>query len=211
MADAIIFDCDGVLINSEVICQRVELAALAEIGVAYQHDVYIERYLSDYHTRFGCEVPDDFPAVLLERIRKEAVQHLKPIPGVHQAIASFGVPVAVASGSSNAWLEKTLQQVGLFQLFAPHIYSAKQMPRGKPAPDIYLHACNQLGVSPNRCVAVEDSLMGVMSGVSAGMSVIGFVGGGHCSASQAARLKAAGAAHVIDHMDQLSSAVESFS
>jgi beta-phosphoglucomutase-like phosphatase (HAD superfamily) len=96
-----------------------------------------------------------------------------------------------------------LHKVGLLEAFAPHIYSAQIVPRGKPAPDIYLHAAHAIDVAPAHCIAVEDSVNGTVSARAAGMTVIGFTGGGHCPPSQAARLREAGAAHVATTMDEL--------
>jgi len=215
MMDAVIFDCDGVLIDSEIIIQRVSLAYLTDLGLRYDPEDFAARFLgvtwadffagldADHHDQFGRPLPADFGATLNGRARAEIDTHLNAMHGIHDVVADLRLPKAVASGSSPETLERCLRKVALFDHFAPHIYSAQIMPRGKPAPDVYLHAARQIDVAPTRCVAVEDSVNGTASAVAAGMRVIGFTGGGHCPPTQAARLRAAGAVDVAATMDEL--------
>jgi HAD superfamily hydrolase (TIGR01509 family) len=221
MMDAVIFDCDGVLVDSETICLRVELECLAEIGLTYDRDLYADRFLGtnttdffrllndDHHRHFGRALPDGLAEDMHRRIVTAMAAEVAAIHGVHDTIAALKVPKAVASGSSAESLQLKLRKVALFDAFAPHIYSAQIVPRGKPAPDIYLHAAAQIGVAPARCVAVEDSVNGTTSALAAGMRVIGFTGGGHCSPTQTARLHAAGASHVATNMSELSALLQS--
>jgi len=213
--DAVIFDCDGVLIDSEVIGQRIELACLAEVGLVYDSRDYAERYMGtvssdyyagldrDYQARFGRQLPETFADDLHERIWAALDAELTVIAGVPDMVAAVSLPKAIASGSSVNGLSRKLRHVGLFDVFAPHIYSSELVARGKPAPDVFLHAAAQLGIAPEHCLAVEDSLNGVKAARAAGMRVIGFTGGGHCTPGHGTRLQAAGAAHVVEHMDQL--------
>jgi len=215
MADAVIFDCDGVLINSEVICQRVELQCLADIGLIYEREAYAALYMGttspdyyrglndDHQRRFGRPLPDGFAEQLSKRVWAEVENGVAAIEGVHHVVRDLKVRKAVASGSSSAGLGKKLRKVGLFDAFSPHIYSAQIVARGKPAPDIFLHAAQQVGADPARCIAVEDSVNGVLSARAADMRVIGFTGGGHCTPGHGERLRAAGAEGVVEHMDQL--------
>jgi beta-phosphoglucomutase-like phosphatase (HAD superfamily) len=126
MADAVIFDYSGILVDSEVISKLVELNALAEISVTYKRDIYVDRYMGNYYGRFGCKGPGDFPALPLERFREEAERDLNAISGIVQAVTALKVSKAVPSASSDTWLEKALHQVGLIKSFSPHIYSAKR-------------------------------------------------------------------------------------
>ena len=215
MPAAVIFDCDGVLVDSEIIGQRVELACLAEIGLVYEPDDYAARYLGrgggeyhaalseDHQRRLGRPLPGDFLDTLYKRLWAAIDADLTAIDGVHGAVADLKNPKAVASGSAAASLEKKLRKVALFETFAPHIYSSQLVARGKPAPDIFLHAAQKLAVDPVHCIAVEDSANGVRAARAAGMRVIGFTGGGHCGTGHGAGLQAAGAEHVVEHMDQL--------
>ena len=204
---AVVFDCDGVLVNSEEICLDVELECLAEIGLTFQRHEYVSRFMgmtsadfyaaldNDLRTLYGRTLPETFPDVETS---------LACIPGAPETVRALrDLPKAVASGSNPDRLKIKLRQVGLFDDFAPHIYSAQEMPRGKPAPDVYLHAAKQLGVDPAACIAVEDSVNGVTSALTAGMVVIGFTGGGHCPPNQAEALRGAGASQIATHMDQL--------
>ncbi len=217
--DAVIFDCDGVLIDSETIGQHVELECLAEIGLIYDRAEYADRYMGtvsgdffggldrDHRARFGTPLPYDFADLLHARTWAALDADLVAIAGVERALAGMTAAKAIASGSTIAGLDKKLRKVGLFDTFAPHIYSSELVARGKPAPDVFLHAAKQLGVPGDRCIAVEDSVNGTLAARAAGMRVIGFVGGGHCTPGHGARLSAAGAEVVIEHMNALLAAL----
>jgi HAD superfamily hydrolase (TIGR01509 family) len=213
--DAVIFDCDGVLVDSEVIALRVELAALAEIGLHYERHAFAERFLGqtnatfhaglndDHQQQFGKPLPENFGDQLAARIWAEMAGNTDAVAGVHDVVKGITVAKAVASSSSAFRLEHKLRHAGLFDVFAPHVYSGELVPRGKPWPDLYLHTAAQLKVDPAACVAVEDSVNGVRSAVAAGMITIGFIGGGHCSPNLAALLRNAGAVHVANDMPHL--------
>jgi len=217
--DAVIFDCDGVLVDSETIGQRIELAYLAEIGLPFEPDAYAERYTGragaefhatldeDHRRRLGRPLPEDFIENLHKRVWAEMDDSLTAIAGVHAAVDALTVPKAVASGSNIVSLEKKLRMVALFDSFAPHVYSSQLVARGKPSPDVFLHAARKLNIAPTRCVAVEDSVNGVLAARAAGMRVVGFCGGGHCARGHGERLSAAGAHDVVEHMDHLLAAL----
>ena len=118
-------------------------------------------------------------------------------PGIDAALSAIKSPVCVASSSAPDRLRYTLSLVGLFTRFDPHIFSATQVQREKPAPDLFLFAAGQMEVEPSTCLIVEDSVAGVMAAVRAGMRVIGFAGGSHCGLGHAERLRQAGADQVI--------------
>ena len=210
--EAVIFDCDGVLVDSEVIAVRVELACLAEIGLHYDPHDFAERFLGqthtafhveleqDHHKQFGRPLPTGFPQAMSDKVWAEMSVDVVAVDGVTETVKALSGAKAVASSSGLAHLQHKLRHVGLFDAFAPHIYSGEGVARGKPFPDIYLHAAAQLGIDPARCLAVEDSVNGVKSAVAAGMTAVGFIGGGHCSPNLAARLKDAGASQVISSM-----------
>ena len=125
------------------------------------------------------------------------------IPSIVEVLDSLICKICVASSGRPERLKHALSLVGLYDRFHPHIFSAVEVARGKPAPDLFLHAAARMGTAPERCVVVEDSVPGVIAGVAAGMSVIGFVGASHCRPDEAARLAAHGAAPVIDNMTKL--------
>lgn len=206
----VIFDCDGVLIDSELLSVRADLACLAEAGITLSEDEILERYtgistagmLADLEARHGRKLAD-FPRRHQQRLEVLFEAELRAIPGVTGALDRLHCPVCVASSGSPQRLRHALSLVGLFDRFHPHIFSASEVERGKPAPDLFLHAARRMGVPPQRVAVVEDSLPGVAAAVAAGMRVIGFAGGSHCRPGHARRLAAAGAVPVIDRMGQL--------
>src|ERR1700730_10554916 len=119
-------------------------------------------------------------------------QHLQMIPGISQALDAIACRICVASSGAKGRIRSTLKKAGLFERFHPHIFSASVVARGKPFPDLFLHAAAQMRVDPRRCVVVEDSMPGVTAAVAANMRVIGFAGGSHCRAGHSSRLHAAG-------------------
>ena len=215
----VIFDCDGVLVNSEEIYQRVEKQCLDEIGLKFDRAAYDDRFLGvtgetyfaglndDHVDQFGRALPSGFIDRLLALTSAELARGLTAHDGVHATIAGVAVPKAVASSSSKERLDHKLRHVGIFDAFAPHVYSAEVVGRGKQAPDLYLYTVAKLGVGAAGCISIEDSVNGVLSAKAAGMGVVGYIGGRHCSARQAAKLRAAGVDIVIDHMNLLLGAI----
>jgi beta-phosphoglucomutase-like phosphatase (HAD superfamily) len=221
--EAVIFDCDGVLVDSEILAVRVGLRAVKELGLSYSEDEYIHRFLGttmnayfknveeDHREAHGTSIPDGFFETLLSDSRDEMDAALVAIEGTHAAVESIAVPLAVASSSGVERLNFKLNKTGLFEAFAPHIYSGELVQHGKPAPDLYLHAADKLDVAAKACVAIEDSVHGVISAKAAGMTVVGFIGGGHCRAGHDAYLSDAGADIVVGHMKDLSTTLARFS
>jgi HAD superfamily hydrolase (TIGR01509 family) len=207
--DAVIFDCDGVLVDSEVIALEVELAVLAELGLHYPLAEFGARFLgmhdhafrdaldADSQSRLGRPLPEDFLERVYARRRVEMEARLTAVAGAAEAVAAWRGPRAVASSSRAVFLRRKLEQTGLLALFEPHVYSADLVARGKPFPDIFLHAAEALAVAPPTCLVLEDSANGVVAGRAAGMTVWGFTGGGHCDDATAARLLEAGAERVV--------------
>lgn len=203
--DAIIFDNDGVLVDSEVIHIAAELELLAEIGLDYDHQTYMSRFVGlnnhdfqaalarDYAARYGRTFPPDFRTRLDARAWPRIEAELVPIDGVAELVTAFDGAVAVASSATIPRLDRKLELTGLRDLFLPHVYSADLVAYGKPAPDLFLCAAAKLGVDPARCIVIEDSVNGVIAGRAANMLSIGFVGGGHADMQHAERLMNAGA------------------
>ncbi len=215
MTRAIIFDCDGVLVNSEEIYRKIEFGCLAEIGLVFDPHDYADRFLGltleaylaglndDHVSQFQRPLPDSFLDRMLALTAAELETSLLAHDGVYDAIVAVAGPKAVASSSSHDRLVKKLKHVGLFDIFGPHVYSAEAVKHGKPAPDLFLHTADKLEVCASTCIAVEDSVNGVKAAVGANMTVIGYVGGRHCTPRQAEKLRVAGAVKVIDHMNDL--------
>jgi HAD superfamily hydrolase (TIGR01509 family) len=211
--DLVIFDCDGVLIDSEVIGARIEAAELGRIGIELTADEVMARFLGGtakamYDTlesEYGRLMPPGFEAAVQARIDAAFEQDLQVIPGIREALDRLAITRCVASSSTLARLHHSLGLTELLGRFAPHIFSAEQVARGKPAPHLFLYAAAQMGCAPEACLVIEDSVNGVRGGVAAGMRVWGFVGGGHCPPGHAARLRDAGAESVFEHMPDLPS------
>jgi len=211
LPDLIIFDCDGVLVDSELIACRVLSESLAEAGIDIAPDVIAERYVglsaaaifADIEARTGRRVPADFGERSRPRLEAAFAAGLEPMPGVVAALAALPVRTCVASSSSPARLRHSLTLAGLLDRFHPHIFSAEQVARGKPAPDLFLLAAARMGVPPERCRVVEDSLAGITAARAAGMVALGFTGGSHCWAGHGERLRGAGAWAVFARMDEL--------
>jgi len=213
MVRAVIFDCDGVLIDSEVIAVEVETALLAEHGLHYEIPEFVARFMGmsdkafyaalseDSQSRLGRALPADFKARVDAGKRVLNEQKLAAIVGIEAAVARLSLLKAVASSSETHHLDYKLRKTGLWDLFAPHIYSADHVTHAKPAPDLFLHAANALGVDPSECLVIEDSVNGVKAALAANMRVWGFAGGGHMDDAGRARLTAAGAERIVDDWD----------
>ena len=212
---AIVFDCDGVLVNSEEIIQDIELALLAEHGLDYERAEFSRRFLgvaddtfsrelnADSMRELGKPLPDDFFTRLSERARSALDSDLVAFDGVQRVAAAWNGALAVASSSSAQYLVRKLEMTGLDHLFDPHIYSAEHVGAGKPDPAIYLHVASKLEIDPEHCLAVEDSVNGVVSARAAGMRTIGFTGGKHCLSGHAELLRGEGAELVVESMHEL--------
>jgi HAD superfamily hydrolase (TIGR01509 family) len=152
--------------------------------------------------RYG-RLPADFADRRRRRLWPLFESELRAIPGVIAVIDALTCKMCVASSGRPDRLRHALSLVGLYDRFQPNIFSAVEVARGKPAPDLFLYAPERMVVTPARCVVIEDSLPGVTAAVAAGMTVIGFVGASHCRPGDAGRLAAHGAVAVIDDMAQL--------
>ena len=209
--DLIIFDCDGVLVDSEVLSSRAHAEALTRHGYPITAEQERDRFLgvSDREARLtieaeiGRKLPDDFESQMQHAALHLYAEHLRLIPYVAETVAALPLPKCVASSGTPDKIRYGLTCAGLYDQFVPHIFSAVQVKRGKPAPDLFLFAAQQMGAAPERCVVVEDSVPGVTGARVAGMTVLGFHGGSHCTPAHAAMLKNAGAAATFDDMRQL--------
>jgi HAD superfamily hydrolase (TIGR01509 family) len=211
--DLVIFDCDGVLIDSEVISTRSTIAALDLLGYPVSEEDGFRRFVGrsyasirlDIERAWGRPLPAAFEADVERRTLDAMAIELQPVAGAGEALARLALPRCVASSSSVDWITSGLQKTGLLGHVGPHLFSASMVANGKPAPDIFLHAAASMGTEPARAVVVEDSLPGVQAGVAAGMIVVGFTGGSHIvdKAGHGARLKELGAAHIIEEMRRL--------
>lgn len=207
----LIFDCDGVLVDSEPIAARVMAACAQELGLPISAEDCIERFtgismpsvLQALADDLGRPLPDDFVSRVRTRDFEAFARELRPIEGATGLLAAIGVPVCVASSGAVAKIRFTLGLTGLLPWFEPHLFSAEMVARGKPAPDLFLLAAERMGVPASACAVVEDSVAGIRAARAAGMRAIGFTGGGHCRPGHDQRLRAAGAHAVCADMDGL--------
>lgn len=185
MSRLVIFDCDGVLVDSEPIAVRIDVEMLAELGVEMSEAEVITRYVgrspevivADVEARLGTRVPDGWLERGDTRLREAFEAELTPVAGIEQALDAIAMPTCVASSSGHEFLRLKLELTGLYTRFAGHIFSASEVANGKPAPDLFLHAARRMGVEPSNCVVVEDSRYGVQAARAAGMDVLGYAGG----------------------------------
>jgi HAD superfamily hydrolase (TIGR01509 family) len=205
----VIFDCDGVLVDSEPLALRILLQTLSEAGAVLlpeeAHDAFLGRSLASV-----CDIlRRDYGVALaeeaLERMRRDlhaAIRSdLTPISGVAEVLAALDRPVCVASSSQVERIRLSLQVTGLAEFFGDAVFSATMVTNGKPAPDLFLHAAERMKVEPRHCMVVEDSPAGVSAALQAGMRVVAFTGGGHArQASHRRRLNALSPHGMLDDM-----------
>lgn len=209
----IIFDCDGVLVDSEVISIAVDEIVLADLGWRIDTDEIIARFVGRSHDHFlavveehiGYKLPDDWEDSY-QRLYREAMRRdLRSVPGIIDALDVITVPSCVASNGSHEKMQFTLGLTGLLTRFDGRIFSASEVALGKPAPDLFLHASSTLGYKPSDCVVVEDSVAGVQAALAADMNVIAYAGG-VTSRSQLEVFDVS----VIDHMSELPQSLAEF-
>jgi len=182
--ELVIFDCDGVLVDSERIAVRIMATVFERLGHPLTEAEIIERYVGQSATyaadvrayaRNGSQRSWEEESELL--YRAALVRELTPIDGVVEALDAITIPMCVASNGSHEKMRFTLGLTGLYEQFAGRTFSASDVARGKPEPDLFLHAAARMGVAPAACVVVEDSAHGVRAARAAGMRVFGYAGG----------------------------------
>ncbi len=209
MESLIIFDCDGVLVDSERLTTAVEAQILTELGYPHTVQDVVDRYMGRSATdvagllenMMGAELADQFDTDSTVQIHASFESSLTVVPGIPALLKTLDdndVRTCVASSGSHAKMKRTLGLTGLHSRFEGRIYSATEVPRGKPAPDIFLHAASSEGVPAERCVVIEDSVNGVRAARAAGMRVLGYGGG----LSDRVALEAAGA-EVFERMEHV--------
>lgn len=214
----LIFDCDGVLVDSEILACGVQSRALTAYGLPISPDEVAARFLgasakdmrAALEIDLGRPLPDDHEARCLQELFALFRNELVAVNGIASLVAAAktaGYAQCVASSSSPERIRLALDVVGLYDAFAPYIYSSSMVSRGKPAPDLFLHAATSMGFEPTQCAVIEDSVNGVKAGRAAGMRVIGFCAGAHCQSGHADMLAAAGADEICIDARALSRAL----
>ncbi|WP_265937399.1 HAD-IA family hydrolase [Siculibacillus lacustris] len=204
-----IFDCDGVLVDSEVLSLDCLGAHLARIGWTIDAAEIAERFLGrsfatvaeDYRDATGRALPDDFAATFHAALRERFEAALLPIADIDAVLAGLAVPFCLASSSAPERIRLSLRLTGLDRRFEGRIFDASMVRRGKPFPDLFLHAAKAMATPPARCLVIEDSPSGIAAAKAAGMTAWGFVGGSHHARFDgAASLEGAGADHILHRM-----------
>jgi HAD superfamily hydrolase (TIGR01509 family) len=185
MFDLVIFDCDGVLVDSERIAVRIDVIVLERLGWPLTEAEVIERFVGrseeymvgEIEAALGRPLAPDWDHEFRPLYHDAFEAELAPVDGVVDALDRIGAPTCVASSSSHERLRRTLGLTGLYDRFAGRIFSAADVANGKPAPDLFLHAAATLGADPARCAVVEDSVFGLQAARAAGMTAFGYGGG----------------------------------
>lgn len=184
--DLVIFDCDGVLIDSEVISAAVLIELAAEAGIRFDADHVRDNFLGrsfptvarSIREHFGVALPEDFERRYRSRLLERFEDDLRPTEGLADLLPRLTVPACVATSSSPERAARSLAIVGLDRLL-PHVFTASLVARGKPAPDLFLHAAREMGVAPERCLVIEDSPPGLIAARAAEMQLAFYAGASH--------------------------------
>lgn len=209
--DLVIFDCDGVLVDSERLVIKMEVEMFSEMGLELTEADIVRDFVGrsdefvrlEVGRRLGRELATDWDAAYADRYREILERELEAVDGIVDALDQITLPTCVASSGSHRKMRLTLGKTGLFERFEGRIYSASEVERGKPFPDLFLHAASRMGAAPTQCVVVEDSAPGVQAAVAAGMRVLGYGGG----VTPGRRLEEAGAT-VFSDMRELPSLLD---
>jgi HAD superfamily hydrolase (TIGR01509 family) len=204
--DLVIFDCDGVLVDSELITNRIFARMLNEMGIPVSLEDMFEQFVGRSMPQclemtaglLGRPVPDEFLPEFQARATAALKLELKAVPGIEQVLATVGIPYCVASSGTHEKMNTTLGATGLLPKFQGKMYSVTEVARSKPAPDVFLYAAKQSGVDASACAVIEDTPTGVRAGVAAGMTVFGY-----SALTPQQRLIAAGAHYTFEHMRDL--------
>src|SRR5947209_18384975 len=189
---------------------------LTRHGYPISPEQVLDRFLgvSDREARLAIEaelgraLPADFETLIKQAALQAYAEELGAIPYIAETIAAIPLPKCVASSGTPEKIRHGLECAGLYELLSPHIFSATQVKRGKPAPDLFLYAASEMRAAPERCLVIEDSIPGVTGAGAAGMTVLGFHGGSHCQPGHADTLRAAGAILTFEDMRQLPDLIE---
>jgi HAD superfamily hydrolase (TIGR01509 family) len=211
----LIFDCNGVLVDSEAIAATVASQELTRAGFKLAPEL-VSRFfagrrpvdmVADIETATQRKLPDGFAERLSEATIRRLRAEMRATPHMEYALTWLRGRKCVCSSSPHPRVRMSLESTGLYRFFEPYVFSASDVPKGKPSPDLFLYAAQKMGVSPSDCIVVEDSPAGIAAATAAGMKSIGYIGGSHTGPNLGAYLTAAGARVVIADMRALKSTV----
>ncbi|MBS9715778.1 HAD family hydrolase [Pseudohalocynthiibacter aestuariivivens] len=209
--ELVVFDCDGVLIDSEIISSSANAEALTKAGYPITTEEVIQLYTgvpdaslyAEVEAKLGRPLPERFDEDIKKLVFQKYRTELHAITGAREVLSSLKTTKCIASSSSPTKLALGLIETALYELTYPHIYSANLVARGKPHPDIFEFAAREMKSAPSNCLVIEDSVAGVTAARAAGMACIGFDGGSHCMNGHAEKLKNSGAFTVIGSLTEL--------
>ena len=213
--DLLIFDCDGVLVDSEFLVCTAVSEELTRLGYAITPEDVVSRFagrpereiLAEVAEDWGRPVPADYYSAMKHRVDHAFRNELQAVDGALAVLSAVRMRKCVASSSAPAKLAQGLRHTGLYDYFAPDILSVHSVAHGKPAPDVFIFAAGWMHTPVQRCLVIEDSVPGARAALAAGMRVFGFVGGSHCAPEHGERLLAAGVERVLRHMEELPEAL----
>jgi len=213
--ELIIIDCDGTLADSETMHQLAVIGALERCGVSrydvefcFEHFVgrgmtYVQQFIEK---REGRALSPNFIPFYIELCQKLLLEGMKPIPHALDSVMEFSkhYKICVASNGEADTVKETIQSIGMMNLFGQnHIFTKNQVALGKPAPDLFLFAANQMGISPDKCIVIEDSIAGAMAGVAAGMLTIGITAVSHSRLETTENMKKVGVQHIFQSWPEI--------
>jgi len=210
MKKLIIFDCDGTLVDSEIIASRVFTSVWRSMGLDMTEDYFLCNFVgagndTEIVKSTLAKLPPNTMEIADKKFDEELATNLKPVKGMTELLVGLDHELCVASNSSLEYVKRALATTGLSHFFGEKVYSARDLNKPKPAPDLFLHAANELGFTPQQCLVIEDSVSGVQAAKNAHMKVIGFLGGLHCNQVVTDKLLEARADHYCRNTGDLQS------
>ncbi|MBB3935039.1 HAD family hydrolase [Aureimonas phyllosphaerae] len=216
----VLFDCDGVLVDSEIISAKVDSKMLKEVGYEISPSEIAERFAGLTQDRIaellqeeaGIRLPEDYNDRQRQALDERLAAEVEAIAGVHEMLDRIDLPRAICSNSSGERLKMMLERVKLWDRFRPYVFPAREVgtKKTKPAPDVYLYGCREFDAKPAETIVLEDSVHGVAAAAAAGCRVVGFVGASHTYPGHADSLTDAGAETVIRRLSEFPAVVEAF-
>jgi HAD superfamily hydrolase (TIGR01509 family) len=215
MKKLIIFDCDGTLVDSEIIAAKVFPAVWATMGVTMTEDYFICNFVgtgsdAEIVKTTMAKLPPDAMEIGEKKFDEELSSNLKAVTGMIELLSEIPHAICVASNSSHKYVVKALETTELKNFFGEKVYSSRDLAKPKPAPDVFLHAASTLGFLPEQCLVIEDSISGILAGKNAGMKVVGFMGGLHFNSVVKDRLLTAQADYYCSSVEDLRELILNF-